>query len=155
MCKDGEDRFHVLQWGHRLSAMESRDMTSHARRVTRSLQWGHRLSAMERIMGERIPRIIHLLQWGHRLSAMERVGSNCGSGPTFSLQWGHRLSAMESGHCTDGTTTLSMELQWGHRLSAMESRDPLTGFVDVGRASMGPPPFGDGKNGISLSLNPG
>ncbi len=39
-----------------------------------------------------------------------------------------------------------MELQWGHRLSAMESAQPHTGGPLPVDASMGPPPFGDGKH---------
>ena len=39
------------------------------------------------------------------------------------------------------------ELQWGHRLSAMESYTISRVVAGVGFASMGPPPFGDGKMG--------
>ena len=39
-------------------------------------------------------------------------------------------------------------LQWGHRLSAMESVTRATPRFTHDAASMGPPPFGDGKCGL-------
>ena len=60
----------LLQWGHRLSAMETPQ--SLARSITEAwLQWGHRLSAMETADGHVIRDYTVVLQWGHRLSAME------------------------------------------------------------------------------------
>ena len=41
-------------------------------------------------------------------------------------------------------------LQWGHRLSAMESLILRTGLALLVIASMGPPPFGDGKPGVGI-----
>ena len=38
----------VLQWGHRLSAMERTVTNSKIVSMDAQLQWGHRLSAMER-----------------------------------------------------------------------------------------------------------
>ena len=37
----------VLQWGHRLSAMETTQAELDAHEASTQLQWGHRLSAME------------------------------------------------------------------------------------------------------------
>ena len=89
------------------------------------LQWGHRLSAMETNQTPTAEALGFLLQWGHRLSAMEThwsiprpPRSNCG------LQWGHRLSAMETQPLLNIPGMVSV-LQWGHRLSAMET--PRTG----------------------------
>ena len=63
------------------------------------LQWGHRLSAMETF----VPRVglwcLPNLQWGHRLSAMETSLKAYSPGWTVFLQWGHRLSAMETALC--------------------------------------------------------
>ena len=133
-----------------------------------ALQWGHRLSAMETSSNRRQPTSPSQLQWGHRLSAME----TCRLGPAVevfrrfngatafqrwkleehveklkerdALQWGHRLSAMETGTTRAAVTPLTV-LQWGHRLSAMETF--LVQFLDVAvaHASMGPPPFSDGN----------
>ena len=63
----------LLQWGHRLSAMErAEQVVEDAREVV--LQWGHRLSAMERtVTNSKIVSMDAQLQWGHRLSAMERT----------------------------------------------------------------------------------
>ncbi len=44
-----------------------------------------------------------------------------------------------------GTATGDVKLQWGHRLSAMESGSESRFSSGSGDASMGPPPFGDGK----------
>ena len=67
-----------LQWGHRLSAMESSVKTAD-RSGWLSLQWGHRLSAMESRLPPAVPCVKGSLQWGHRLSAMERIpASMCG-----------------------------------------------------------------------------
>ncbi len=134
------------------------------------LQWGHRISTMESLGGARVLapgvkaamgpppfgdgkwkdgttwQVAHImLQWGHRLSAMERrrgrhprrlAGEASMGPPPFgdgkghlyrrdgtrftTLQWGHRLSAMESSMLRS-YMSLVRELQWGHRLSAMES----------------------------------
>ena len=85
----------LLQWGHRLSAMETAnprpawcgprppsmgpppfgdgnlDQLTPKERVGYYLQWGHRLSAMETALWSVRPRTWLALQWGHRLSAME------------------------------------------------------------------------------------
>ena len=47
-------------------------------------------------------------------------------------------------------------LQWGHRLSAMESGEVAQEIEQQIEASMGPPPFGDGKSdGFRRSTAPG
>ena len=43
------------------------------------------------------------------------------------------------------SAVVSALLQWGHRLSAMESTGVAADCGDAHTASMGPPPFGDGK----------
>ena len=105
----------------------------------------------------------------------------------FTLQWGHRLSAMESATRDGGCKTMAassfngatafrrwkvllftgdafydLELQWGHRLSAMERGSQGPGCWAPQDASMGPPPFGDGKmlvlqrgaNAVNASMGP-
>ena len=114
------DLLYELQWGHRLSAMETMVVLL-LLLATLLLQWGHRLSAMETMergsrkpvpllwasmgpppfgdgnMGEQaIPRTLGRLQWGHRLSAMETEARCAMHFSSVSLQWGHRLSAMET-----------------------------------------------------------
>ena len=114
--------------------------------VSTPLQWGHRLSAMETtVVGSGTIIIRATLQWGHRLSAMEtgvdvrlrRPGCEASMGPppfgdgnaydpgclpflSDSLQWGHRLSAMDTVPWPKPPAVVCM-LQWGHRLSAMET----------------------------------
>ena len=98
---------HTLQWGHRLSAMETRHNPANTASVSRrsDLQWGHRLSAMETARRVAVDaKVKRTLQWGHRLSAMETRKSSTrttGGATAFRvssmfLQWGHRLSAMET-----------------------------------------------------------
>ena len=61
----------ALQWGHRLSAMETGQLRFTLQRIVLWLQWGHRLSAMETWAMSRANIEVQKLQWGHRLSAME------------------------------------------------------------------------------------
>ena len=61
------------------------------------LQWGHRLSAVETALGFVAVVMGYLtLQWGHRLSAVETMGIGHTQDLYQLLQWGHRLSAMET-----------------------------------------------------------
>ena len=133
-----------LQWGHRLSAMETAAV-AFDRNVQWCLQWGHRLSAMETSHSNCAMWCLLSLQWGHRLSAMETLRGQLNGvdefvpsmgPPPFSdgnlgaalaavynlenLQWGHRLSAMETVVHRGKLLSLNV-LQWGHRLSAMET----------------------------------
>ncbi len=110
------------------------------------------------------------LQWGHRLSAMESSVSPevpMDSGPGFNgatafrrwkvryprrYQWTAAQASMGPPPFGDGkfgipggTNGQRPRLQWGHRLSAMERGSTLAGWHRLFLASMGPPPFGDGK----------
>ena len=67
--------------------------------------------------------------------------------PLIWLQWGHRLSAMEA-RASSESILPPQTLQWGHRLSAMEALELGPFRVAVDLASMGPPPFGDGSQGV-------
>ncbi len=123
----------------------------------------------------RVPSRVRL-QWGHRLSAMESWYRSYTLPSWKKLQWGHRLSAMESSgnvrlvataelasmgpppfgdgkdHAIASTTLTPIPLQWGHRLSAMERPSAPRAKASVLAASMGPPPFGDGKVGTQRGL---
>ena len=111
------------------------------------LQWGHRLSAMETFPSR--PKLTNrymYLQWGHRLSAMEtnmtgliehvRLMPSMGPPPFGD---GNRLTA-------DSAPVVRLFLQWGHRLSAMETRHAWLLDGRERQPSMGPPPFGDGNS---------
>ena len=118
-----------------------------------ALQWGHRLSAMERPAGARQQQNPAVLQWGHRLSAMERVAGTVYVCPKdATLQWGHRLSAMER-----QSRWLNGRPQWAcfNGATAFRRWKGSRGLFCCYRtrnASMGPPPFGDGKSsGCSTS----
>ncbi len=84
------------------------------------LQWGHRLSAMETSFNPTTRNDAVWLQWGHRLSAMETSFNPTTRNDAVWLQWGHRLSAMETSF-NPTTRNDAVWLQWGHRLSAMET----------------------------------
>ncbi len=59
-----------LQWGHRLSPVETRTACGSMSTWT-PLQWGHRLSPVETRDGGSYPAALAELQWGHRLSPVE------------------------------------------------------------------------------------
>ena len=135
------------------------------------LQWGHRLSAME--TAEKIAPSMGPPPFGD--GNIFQVHPSMGPPPFgdgnlhLDLQWGHRLSAMENGLHNPDEITPSMGpppfgdgnkrlpyawdqsrffgfLQWGHRLSAMETRlRSLRTAARILHPSMGPPPFGDGN----------
>ena len=125
------------------------------------LQWGHRLSAMEttcqfNAAGPVCCLFAVPLQWGHRLSAMEMTIVQAEVGRGYELQWGHRLSAMEtskSGRARNITSSgfngATAFRRWKRRDSNRSQKSPpLLGR----RASMGPPPFGDGNRTGPLRL---
>jgi hypothetical protein len=61
----------ALQWGHRLSTVETR-FSSSGFSLWATLQWGHRLSTVETLRRmTMIWNLDALLQWGHRLSTVE------------------------------------------------------------------------------------
>ena len=130
-----------LQWGHRLSAMEtiitgaSARFTFNGATASRwkqenrdhrmNLQWGHRLSAME------TPKAVNLQ---HRLSSQPSMGP-----PPFGgwvrkliLQWGHRLSAMETALCGSSAPWIHAKALFstriGYRINGHSVRDQL-GFA--------------------------
>ena len=194
----------VLQWGHRLSAMETSlevgegqyaalqdrpsmgpppfgdgnfTFTCIPTRPNPDLQWGHRLSAMETSASLKASAESPSLQWGHRLSAMETGGHGMttrtealvpsmgpppfGDGNRQRPPWRWRAtlpsmpppfgdgnrSAPPVGRfrnlqwATAFRPSRCLCLQWGHRLSAMETRPRSVA------SPMGPPPFGDGNAG--------
>ena len=161
----------TLQWGHRLSAVETRDTRpspSHAGRAS--------MGPPPFGSGNKVPTNGTVtsgirLQWGHRLSAVETL--ECLAGELeglMMLQWGHRLSAVETpavwlvfaGRCSsfNGATAFR---QWKqpsrhkHRRRPQPSFNGATAFrqwkravlllhlAKVVHASMGPPPFGSGN----------
>ena len=137
--------------------------------INNGLQWGHRLSAMEttqRRVGRTLPACSFngataFQRWKRRKPGGCRHRHRPFNGATafqrwkpgtldaslravVDLQWGHRLSAMETNPIGWGWTLLSV-LQWGHRLSAMETWCSTGWSVPGARPSMGPPPFSDGN----------
>ena len=122
----------MLQWGHRLSAMETS-------------VWGHRLSAMETGVGP----IAIVLQWGHRLSAMETHTRRASMGPPPFASMGpppfgdgnqpvpNRRRVCT---CFNGATAFRRWKPWNSAI--------LTARNLTDSASMGPPPFGDGNIGL-------
>ena len=71
--------------------------------------------------------------------------------PTWSCPWcGPRFNGAIAfrrwkGHSDRLVRMFQSLLQWGHRLSAMERGYGAVDDADADAASMGPPPFGDGK----------
>ncbi len=144
-----------LQWGHRLSAMETRVLVPfNYRRDNASMgppPFGDGNDT------DQIDRSDHdygfngataFRRW-KQASRVLAVGRNSRfNGATAFRRWKPRPSVL--------STLLFYSLQWGHRLSAMETGE--VGFLPVFLtvASMGPPPFGDGNatSRIQISFKP-
>ena len=111
------------------------------------LQWSHRLSAMETRL--RRCRLLSSEDRFNGATAFRRwkpVTGFLGVTSASMLQWSHRLSAMETGP-QHGAGVCGYVLQWSHRLSAMETVAVPGKGHEPGLASMEPPPFGDGNTG--------
>ena len=132
------------------------------------LQWGHRLSPVETGVKSREANGYIGLQWGHRLSPVE---TRCGcwlystSGPGFNGATGfrrwklarqcvrrHRHHASMGPPAFAGGNVVShiyllrvRSLQWGHRLSPVETRGRIECAPFGLLASMGPPAFAGGN----------
>ena len=122
------------------------DTTSATSRRTRSTGFNGATAFRQWKTTRLIPgtRSIRPLQWGHCLSTMEIFGSFTPLARMLPLQWGRRLSAME---IQRGQGTVS-----GHCVASMGPPPfgdgkgvEVNAVVRAGDASMGPPPFGDGK----------
>ena len=138
-------RLPELQWGHRLSAVETASYWSYASSYS-WLQWGHRLSAVE------TPVVVVLLDLDN---AASMGPPPFGSGNKHDVVSGAdalRVASMGpppfgSGNLVSG---LSRRLASGwrfngaHRLSAVEPRSAQRPR-GCSNASMGPPPFGSGN----------
>ena len=110
----------LLQWGHRLSAMETVPEPSLRQRQGLASMGPSPFGDGNPTCHQPATLILRLLQWGHRLSAMETWTCQSWSKP----KWG----------CFNGATAFR---RWKRR-----QREGATGG---GTASMGPPPFGDGN----------
>ena len=91
-----------------------------------------------------VPLNQSVLQWGHRLSAMESYQQRWHRRVGYVLQWGHRLSAMESLHRQMKSGSRDLGFNGATAFRRWKGGD-LWVADDDDRASMGPPPFGDGK----------
>ena len=137
--------FVHLQWGHRLSAMETRE--SHNKYVHGEVAFNG-ATAFRRWKRESPILSTYTVRWpsmgpppfgdGNLNRCCHSSASNysfngatafrrwkrgpSGNGRTwsFNLQWGHRLSAMETSS-SSSSSRREITLQWGHRLSAMET----------------------------------
>ena len=86
------------------------------------------------------------LQWGHRLSAMEITVGWPGVPFEDTLQWGHRLSAMERPRSTRWPTYGATSFNGATAFRRWKQEHPDLPAGHRRNASMGPPPFGDGKH---------
>ena len=109
------------------------------------LQWGHRLSAMETRhvflgrFGRSLPSMGPPPFGDGNISQCTAFINRMGTfnGATAFRRW--KLSYIRSARPPE------LNLQWGHRLSAMETCQSLANELGVDIPSMGPPPFGDGN----------
>ena len=170
----------LLQWGHRLSAMETFALCTPTALGSSAFngatafrrwkpEWGliKGLSGIIPSMGPppfgdgnfrghrgRIRRL-RTFNWATAFRRWKHLKLRVRALTSLSLQWGHRLSAMETPAPTAIPSIAWSFLQWGHRLSAMETVSALCQFqVRCTPPSMGPPPFGDGnKHDVVLGAN--
>ncbi len=135
----------LLQWGHRLTSVETREdcgfsAGKHRFNGATDLHRWKRCWASDRILYEL------LLQWGHRLTSVETeyityyhkrfdtasmgpptyIGGNsmasiCHTNNGYLLQWGHRLTSVETALRSSGVKPCLWMLQWGHRLTSVET----------------------------------
>ena len=111
----------LLQWGHRLSAMEGDlHLGNRSWGLNRASMGPSPFSDGRAFRGIGAFMRVNTLQWGHRLSAMEGDVQGVHFVASLALQWGHRLSAMEGTPAATIASSGYLTLQWGHRLSAME-----------------------------------
>ena len=113
------------------------------------LQWGHRLSAMETRCPVRPSKSLSdcfngataFRRWKQAATDLKVANSSTASMGPPPFGDGNRTSATSP-------SSIFPRLQWGHRLSAMETGAVLVAGHHPKAASMGPPPFGDGNDGI-------
>ena len=136
----------LLQWGHDLSAVETRNFYNRlptpnpASMGPRPFSRGNPKEGYSRLRSYR-------LQWGHDLSAVETsIPSTPGPRPT-ELQWGHDLSAVETCTAGHGRDSRSRWLQWGHDLSAVETATSGSCSTSIGSSFNGATTFQPWKPG--------
>ena len=171
----------VLQWGHRLSAMETRGSLG-PREVAVDPSMGpppfgdgnvgqppDHIVAVVPSMGPppfgdgnlialaSFGNSFIALQWGHRLSAMETSSRVISWGGGSCLQWGHRLSAMETSSNLPRIVSALTAFNGATAFRRWKLGVSACRLLSVG-PSMGPPPFGDGNvDGVAYTateLNP-
>ena len=121
----------TLQWGHRLSAMETAGGRRNARYGCRPFNGATAFQRWKRRVGDETP-----VWLSPSMGPPPFSDGNVRMGPTkpawlMTLQWGHRLSAMETtaGETETDRRLAEPTLQWGHRLSAMETGTVATSTV--------------------------
>ena len=133
----------ALQWGHRLSAVETIPMYDDAVGVI-TLQWGHRLSAVETASIASVSCAAIMLQWGHRLSAVETWGVRTPGGAGYHASMGP--PPFGSGNLRQGQLPpLAGVASMGPPPFGSGNHCRKSAWTTPSRASMGPPPFGSGN----------
>ena len=129
------------------------------------LQWGHRLSAMETVGFRRRPQRGRNASMGPPPFGDGNSNTMCRH-PHSPCSFNGPPPFGDGNVASRETLIVTTLLQWGHRLSAMETPPVLPETFKHGAtafrrwkqfnqrqsASMGPPPFGDGNNSEVLGL---
>ena len=127
-----------LQWGHRLSAMETPTPTDGSRR--------HLVASMGPTAFRR---------WKRSTGRVQRTTSAARfNGATAFRRWKRPVTRCPFAvHLRTTFAVYLLPLQWGHRLSAMETSSPaLPVCCLVAAPSIGSPPFGDGNRSLWARL---
>ena len=113
--------------------------------AARALQWGHRLSAMETVKANSGIGGEFVLQWGHRLSAMETARVQ--DGPAVLVVPSMGPPPFGDGNTTRQSPTTNTHPTF-NGATAFRRWKPGPDYEAAGKGlipSMGPPPFGDGN----------
>ena len=166
----------LLQWSHRLLAMETTDEFCNSRRAA-FLQWSHHLPAMETRCSSRRSSVFRpfngataFRRWKQGWPSLQFPQSSPFNGATAFWRWKLHRPRWSAGRSPlfNGATAFrrwkpemsayakfsAALLQWTHRLPAMET--PRLGH-HPGRhlvPSMEPPPSGDGNVQVGLGRAP-
>ncbi len=144
-------RLRWLQWGHRLSPVETTRINTTSSLPTTSFNGATGFRRWKPRPGSRNFPQAAPLQWGHRLSPVETPGVRFRDAVEPEASMGP--PAFAGGNAWDSKwIPANVMLQWGHRLSPVETNHPVDAAGSSPRASMGPPAFAGGNPNMWVAV---
>ena len=120
--------------------------------VSSVLQWSHRLSALETPVKMPLLVMVSGLQWSHRLSALETLSRFLNPNHPSPPSMEPPPFGAGNARLTITTTFSVPALQWSHRLSALETWTRTTGRPPAGTTFNGATAFRRWKHVTSFSV---